>query len=226
MDTAVISSNVERALTLIDSMAVGESQILYGVSWDDYEELLAELESDYAVRIAYTEGELEIRSPLYRHDKHKEMITAMTRIMAKLSGYKLEAAGSTTLKRKEYRRGVEPDGCFYIQHAEQMIGKDELDLRFDPPPDLVVEVDITSMSTNQFRTYARLGVPEFWRYDGNVFRIYELIDGNYLQCQASPTFPFMTGDDLAFYLEKSKVEGQDAALDQLQEWVKERVKLA
>jgi Uma2 family endonuclease len=224
MNVAVISPNVEAALRLIDEMDDGECQVLHNVSWDEYEELLNELGDGYAVRIAYTEGELELMSPLYRHEGYKEALTAMVRILGKACQQRVQAAGSLTLKRKSARRGAEPDTCFYLQSAARIRGQRDIDLRYDPPPDLVVEVDVTSKSTSKMGTYARFGVPEFWCYDGKHFRMYELQDGHYVECEASQAFPFVGRNDLIPFLEQSFDESQDEALESFADWVKEKVK--
>lgn len=74
--------------------------------------------------------------------------------------------GSKTFKREDLLKGFEPDSCFYIQHVEAISGKDEVDLNTDPPPDLVIEIDITSPSLPRLPIFAGVGVPEVWRYDG------------------------------------------------------------
>jgi Uma2 family endonuclease len=223
MSVAIISPNVEAALRLIDEMDDGECQVLHNVSWDEYEELLAELGPGYAVRIAYTEGALELMSPLYRHEVYKDILTMMVRILGKATRQRVQSAGSLTLKRKNLRRGAEPDTCFYLQSAGQILGQDDIDLRYDPPPDLVVEVDVTSKSTSKLKTYARFGVPEFWRYDGKRFQICALVGQEYEDRESSVAFPFVRGADLIPFLKQGLNEGQDEAIDSFEAWVKERI---
>jgi Uma2 family endonuclease len=204
-------------------MESGECQVLHNVSWDEYEELLSELGEGYAVRVAYTEGELELMSPLFTHEGYKEVLTAMVRILGKAYQQRVQAAGSLTLKRKSARRGAEPDTCFYLQSAILIRGQRDIDINFDPPPDLVVEVDITSKSTSKMGTYARFGVPEFWRYDGKHFRMYELVGKRYIERDFSQAFPFVRRTDLVPFLEQSFDEGQDEALESFEAWVTERM---
>ena len=223
MSVAVISPNVEAALRLIDEMDDGECQVLHNVSWDEYEELLAELGAGYAVRIAYTEGELEIMSPLFTHEGYKEVLTAMVRILGKACQQRVQAAGSLTLKRKSARRGAEPDTCFYLQSANQIRGQRDIDISVDPPPDLVVEIDVTSKSTSKMGTYARFGVPELWRYDGKQFRRYELVGTRYMERDFSLSLPFVQRTALVPFLEQSFDEGQDEALESFAAWVKAKL---
>jgi Uma2 family endonuclease len=224
MSTAVISPNVEAALHLIDTMDYGECQVLHNVSWDEYEELLTELGPGYAVRIAYTEGELELMAPLYRHERPKDLVLLMVSVLTQELGWEMESAGSTTLKRKDMKRGAEPDTCFYIQNAAQIIGRDSIDLRFDPPPDIVFEVDVTSKSKSKQTTYAKFGVPELWRYDSSGFHLFSLSGGRYVERDASVTFPFVRGRDLEEFIERGKMTGQNATLAAFREWVQAKLK--
>lgn len=223
MSVAVISPKVEEALRLIDTMGDGECQVIPDVTWDEYEELLDELGDGYAVRIAYTEGELEFMAPLYRHEKPKALVLMMVMILTQELGWEMESAGSTTLKRKDLKRGAEPDTCFYIQNAAQMIGRDTIDLRVDPPPDIVFEVDVTSKSKSKQPTYARFGVPELWRYDEGGFHIFSLSNGRYVERDASATFPFVGAQDFESLIERAKMTGQNATLTAFREWVQSKL---
>ena len=86
-------------------------------------------------------------------------------------------------------KGAEPDGSFYVQNADAIIGKRRIDLSVDPPPDVVVEIDITSESLSKFPIYAAFGVPEIWRYDGRAAQIYHLVNQSYVETDASLAFP-------------------------------------
>ena len=78
-------------------------------------------------------------------------------------------------------RGFESDESYYIQHAADVLGKDEIDLLIDPPPDLLVEVDISRSLLRKFGIYSVLGVPEVWRYDGERLRFYVLQGEGYVE---------------------------------------------
>jgi Uma2 family endonuclease len=218
-----VSPNVETALELIDALKPGECRTVEGVSWDEYEELLAELGEGCGVRVAFTEGTLELMAPLYRHEKHKDAVLLMVGVLTQELGLDMQSAGSTTLRLKGLQRGAEPDTCFYVQNAGKLLGREEIDLRRDPPPDIVFEVDVTSQSTSKMKTYARMGVPEFWRYDGREFYIYELSGGRYAARENSPTFPFVRADDLRAFLERGRTEGQAALLRSFRAWVLEKI---
>jgi Uma2 family endonuclease len=127
-------------------------------------------------------------------------------------GVVLETGGATTFKSKQLAQGVEPDTCFYVQSAARIIGKLTLDLKTDPPPDVVVEIDTTNDSLDKFRIYAALNVPELWRYDGRQTYFYQLAESGYEEIQNSRAFPSLPASTLTQYIEHSKTEGQTAAL--------------
>ncbi|MDB9524372.1 Uma2 family endonuclease [Oscillatoria sp. CS-180] len=91
-----------------------------------------------------------------------------------------------TLKRLS-EAGLEPDTCFYIENWQAALGKERIDLAVDPPPDLAIEVDITSLTTLDI--YQMLRVPEVWIYRQGQISIYVLSDEGYEDSAQSPTFP-------------------------------------
>src|SRR6202040_2862014 len=142
------------------------------VSWDDYERLLDDLGDDYGVRIFYDRGRMEIMAPASTHEKPKSVIHRLVTALSDELDIDVESLGSTTLKTEMQAKGAEPDDCFYIQNASLIIGKDDVNLMNDPPPDLVVEIDRTSMSLNRFAIYSGLGVPDLWRVVSHRVDIY------------------------------------------------------
>jgi Uma2 family endonuclease len=107
-----------------------------------------------------------------------------------------------------------------MQNAARIIGKRSLDFNTDPPPDIVVEIDLTNASQSKFPIYAALGVPEIWRYDGSQAYFYHLSAEQYVETSHSRAFPFLTSTVLAQFIAQSKTEGQDAALDAARAWVR------
>ena len=108
---------------------------------------------------------------------------------------------------------MEPDCCYYVANALRVIGKRKFDLETDPPPDIVVEIDITNESLSKFPIYAALSVPEIWRYDSKKIQFYELAGNKYREVSESRFFPGLRPTMLAAALEESKTIGQDAALN-------------
>src|SRR5262249_46154880 len=147
----------------IEHLPAGSRLIISGVSWEDYEDLLEDLAGKTTVRVLYDEGTLEIMSPLLEHEVYKELISYLVRAFADEKNLPLESLGSTTWKLRQIRKGTEPDACFYVTNAYRIVGKLNIDLSVDPPPDIVVEIDTTSRSRRKFAIYAALHVPEIWR---------------------------------------------------------------
>ena len=155
------------------------------VSWLEFESILQELGEKRRTRIAYSNSTLEIMVPLPEHERPKDLISDIVKILLKSAGRRYEPFGSTTFKR-EGAAGVEPDACFYILNYQRMIGRRRL-LPDDPPPDLAIEMDVSSKTT--IDAYKIIGVPEIWVYHSGRLRIYLLQDGEYVESDMSPNFP-------------------------------------
>ncbi|QKD81713.1 Uma2 family endonuclease [Thermoleptolyngbya sichuanensis A183] len=171
-------------------LAPGSVVSISGLSWEEFECLLEELGTRRAARIAYSNGTLEIMVPLPEHERPTELISDLVKQLLSATGQDYEPFGSTTFKR-EGIAGVEPDACFYIQHAPQMRGRRRLQPG-DPPPDLAIEyvhyvTDITSVMT--LAAYEAIAVPELWVYANGNLTFYILHDGHYVESEYSPTFP-------------------------------------
>ena len=189
----------------------GATLVIDQITWDDYEYLLEGLGDRPHLRISYDCGKLEIVSPLPEHGKYERLIEDLVLMFCEAFHLKLEKCGNATWKRRTLSKGVEPDSSFYLQNAGRIIGRREIDLEYDPPPDLVVEIDVTNSSLNKFSIYAALGVSEIWRYDGKVCRFYMLVKGGYQEISVSRFLSGLTGPMIADCIELSKTRGQDEA---------------
>jgi Uma2 family endonuclease len=165
---------------------------------------------------------LEIITPLFTHENAKSLIGDFVKILLDELGLDYEPSGSTTFKNEQTRQCVEPDESFYIQNCEAIRGKDRIDLTVDPPPDLAIEIDITSRT--QFDNYQLLGVLELWRYNGKRLQINVLFNSKYIESQFSPSFPnFALIEKIPQFLEQSKQVGSAKALKAFRAWVKEQI---
>jgi Uma2 family endonuclease len=162
-----------------------DTVILRNISWKTYEDLLTDFRDLSAPRLAFDRGVLEIMSPSPEHEKYNRALALLVEVVAEEMGLDIENLESSTFKREYLLRGFEPDSCFYIQNADHIRDKARLDLKVDPPPDLVIEIDITSQSLDKFPIYAQIGVPEIWRYDGTSLRILVLDGEQYKECEDS-----------------------------------------
>ncbi|MEH2284891.1 MAG: Uma2 family endonuclease [Nostoc sp.] len=166
-------------------LAPGSTVSIQDVSWEEFESILEELGEKRSLRVAYSKSTLEIMVPLPEHEKSKDLISDIVKILLKIAGKSYEPFGSTTFKRENIA-GVEPDACFYIQNYQRMIGRRKLEPN-DPPPDLAIETDVTSKTT--LDAYEAIAVPELWIYNSKKLRIYLLRDGHYIESDNSPNFP-------------------------------------
>ena len=194
--------------------------ILHGISWATYQCLLADHADSSAPRFAYDRGTLEIMSPLAEQEEPNRAIALLVEVVAEELGLDLRNLGSTTLKREDVQRGVEPDSCFYIQSEPRVRGKAGIDLALDPPPDLVVQIDITSPSLEKLPIYAQLGVPEVWRYDGHSVTILRLAGEAYVAAAESAALPPLTGEVLSRFVAASKTQPRTAWLRALRAWAR------
>ncbi|MBD2189389.1 Uma2 family endonuclease [Pseudanabaena mucicola] len=195
----------------------GQSTILHDIDWQQFESILEDLGEKRRTRIAYLDGVLEIVMPLPEHEKIKVLISYFVQVLLDELGIDFEGYGSTTFKAKAKRAGLEPDECFYIQNNVAMRGIRKLDMAIDPPPDLAIEVDVTSKT--KFDVYRVLGVPELWLYDRQL-KIYVLQDGEYIESELSPTFgnvPVL--EIIPQFLERSIRDGRSAAMRAFRTWM-------
>jgi Uma2 family endonuclease len=170
---------------------------LEDVTWTAYEQVLHAF-SDRRFRHAYDRGTLEIAmSPGKDHDWIKKLIGRMIEAMCLDQEIGIQSMGSTTLHRRKLRNGVEPDESYYVTNEPRVRGKIEYDPDRDPPPDLAIEVDVSSKSARRFATYGRLGVPEIWCWDGASLRFFRRKrDGEYVETDHSLSFPLVSPADV------------------------------
>jgi Uma2 family endonuclease len=197
--------------------------VLRNISWETFEALLRETGEDRGSRFAYDCGTLEIMTPLYEHENPKIQFDRFIVALAEELEIEIKSAGSTTLKRRIKNRGIEPDNCYYIQNEIAVRGRQELDLETDPPPDLAIEIDITSSSVNKFGIYSALGVPELWTYNGRVLKFYQLTEGQYVGCDLSIAFPLVSVNEMSRFIEQSKTTGEIALLKSFRAWVRDKI---
>jgi Uma2 family endonuclease len=170
---------------------VEQKVILHGVSWETYERLLNEHQESPGTHFIYDEGELEIMVLSRRHEEPNTDLALLVQLIAMDLGINFRQLGSTTFKRKRLRKGFEPDSAFYFASAAEMEGLD-LDPEIDPPPDLIIEIDVTSPSLDRFPIFAAFGAPEVWRYHGSRVTFHRLEIGQYVETPRSSALPPLT----------------------------------
>lgn len=205
---------------VITSTPVEQRVLLKNISWQLFESLLLEMGEQRSTRLAYYKGNLELMTPLWEHENRNRLIERLISTLVEELNLEFNPGGSVTLKRSDMSVGKEPDSCYYIQNEARVRGKTTIDLTQDPPPDLAIEIDITSSSLNQLALYADLGVPEVWRFDGRRLKIYQLQQREYTECDYSPTFPLLPATKVEEFLEQCQTTGVTASVRQLRQWVR------
>lgn len=219
----MIAEEVEY-MAAIETLPKGASLVFPDTSWEDYEAVLKELEERARFRVTYYKGRLTVMSPLPEHEEYKDTIFRLICVLAEELDIEMETRGTATFRRRIKESGVEPDTCFYVQHARNLIGQRTIDLNFDPPPDVAVEIDNTTDSENKFKIYVALGVPELWFYDKTEIHFYQLKNNAYNKIKKSIAFPLLTPEVLTEFIEQSKTIGQSATLKAFRKWAKKELK--
>ncbi|MEN1678178.1 MAG: Uma2 family endonuclease [Planctomycetota bacterium] len=200
------------------SMVSQDRVVLEGVSWETYEKLLEGI-GDGATRVTYDQGVMEIEmSPSFSHESDVGLLIGLVQAIRLWRQVPMATGGSTTHKRKDLGKGLEPDACFWIANEPAMRKVTKLDLLKHPAPDLVIEVDLTSRSVSKINIYARLGVPEIWhRTDRGetVFLVLDPTTQSYTESEQSRCFPFVGVASVSKAMKRVKLLGEDAALREL-----------
>jgi Uma2 family endonuclease len=190
--------------TTLTTLGAEQRVLLHNISWELYEGLLAAHRERPVPRFTYDQGCLEIVTLSPEHEQLTDAIRLLVNIVAEEKRVNLKGFGSTTFRRQDLARGFEPDGCFYGKNLHRVQGKNEIDLRVDPPPDLAIEIDLTSPSISKLPIMAVIGVPELWRYHNKQWQIFTLRATNYIEQTESSILPGLTSDLISLLMEESR----------------------
>ncbi|MBE9117569.1 Uma2 family endonuclease [Lusitaniella coriacea LEGE 07157] len=200
----------------------GQKVLLKDITWSEFEAILQELGEHRAARIAYNNCTLEIVTPLPEHERNKEYISDFVKVLLEELEIEFCSLGSTTFRNKNMLQGVEPDNCFYIQNEALVRSKNRLDLTIDPPPDLALEIDVTSRTHPNI--YEALGVPELWRFERGELQINVLQDGKYTEVEYSPNFPNLPLKEvIPQSLKQCQKEGRNKTMKAFRCWVRSAI---
>jgi len=195
--------------------------ILHGVSWETYERLLSEHQESPGTHFIYDEGELEIMVLSRRHEEPNRDLAMLVQLVAMELGIDFDQLGSTTFKRKHLQKGFEPDSAFYFARVSETEGR-ELDAEIDPPPDLIIEIDLTSPSLNRFPIFAAFGVPEVWRYHRSRVTFYRLEGGRYVETASSSALLPLTAEVATRFLEERLQMRSTQWMRHVREWARQQ----
>ncbi|MBE9060199.1 Uma2 family endonuclease [cf. Phormidesmis sp. LEGE 11477] len=193
-------------------LSPGADVVLRQQSWADYEALLASRKNQSALKIYFNASNQEIRlmAPSPKHGNRSDALSDLVKSLLYQQGTDFQSFDPITLKKFD-EAGVEPDACFYIANRQAILRKEKIDLAVDPPPDLALEVDLTSLTNPQ--DYESIAAPELWIYKGNTLNIYLLEEGQYVANERSPLFPkFDLKAQIPKYIELAWAEGVSVAV--------------
>jgi Uma2 family endonuclease len=197
--------------------------LLLNISWQTFKTLLAEMGSERVTRLAYDSGIVEIMTPLMPHENSNRFIEGLVIVLCEELGLEVKRTGSLTLTRDDLERGSEPDSSYYIQNESLVRDKGNIDLATDPPPDLVLEVEYSRPKIDQLQLYALMGIPEFWRYNGSVLRIYKLESGQYVESSDSPTFTPIAVTEIPRFIKESRKVGEMTCTRNFRNWIRQQL---
>jgi Uma2 family endonuclease len=180
-----------------------------------------ELESQPGKRLTYDNGQLEIFMPLPPYERNKKYIARLVEIITMTLSIEICSLGASTWSRKDLAKGVEADECYYIQNEALLRGKMEIDLKILPPPDLAIEIDMTSLSLPRLPIYAALGIPEIWRFDGETMVFMALDNGQYHKILTSIALSIVTPKTLEHWLIQALTLGETSWVKAIRHWVRE-----
>jgi Uma2 family endonuclease len=197
--------------------------VLSGIDWDTYL-CFSDLLGERNIRFNYKDGELEFMTLSPEHQRAKHLLALFLGVVSMEMEIDIAGFGSMTCRREDLERGFEPDECYWIAHEAQMRGRKEIDLSRDPPPDLLLEVEISRTFVNRLAIAAGLGVPEIWRYDGQTIHIMLLnAEGKYVESPRSQAFPFFPVAELVRFLHQDANQSETQLLRAFRTWVREQM---
>lgn len=196
--------------------------VLPHVGWETYERLLADDEGRRVPRMTYDQGVLELVTPSKPHELNSATITRIVDIVAAVLGIPVQSAASTTYRRRDLDRGFEADASFYIQNEARVRDRREADLSVDPPPDLVLEMEMSRSALDKLALFASMGIPEVWRCDGRRVTIFVLDRQNYRESSTSTVLPDLTSDVLTRFLDASRTMLSPEWFQDVTDWARER----
>jgi len=200
----------------------GQRILLNNITWQEFETILEELGEHRSARIAYDQGTLEIMTPFPEHEFNKEIISDLIKALLEELEINFLSLGSTTFKNIKMYQGIEPDNCFYIANESKIRGKKRLDLTIDPPPDLALEIDLTSRTHQHI--YAALGVAELWRFENGNLLIYLLQNNQYFESDTSLNFPNLAVKEIIpQYLKQVNLVGRNNVMKEFRQWVRKQI---
>jgi Uma2 family endonuclease len=210
-------------MSTVSARPPSQKLLLHGIDWPTYSRLVRAFAGRRGLRLSYDRGTLEIMTLRYGHESLVHLLGRFVVALTEELNLPIAEGDSTTFRRRRSRRGLEPDQSYWIASEPLVRGKQRIDLRVDPPPDLAIEVDVLNSSVSRMGIYAALGVPEVWRLVDPVLAFHVLAGGGqYAVCATSRAFGFLTSTDMQGFLALRGQQEENATVRQFRAWVRQR----
>jgi Uma2 family endonuclease len=219
---SVAAPEQPRTFALPRPASDGGRILVHHVPWLTYVSFTETLLDNPGLRITFDRGSLELMATPNLHEWIKTRLGRFLEIIAEELGIAIQPGGNTTFRDEELDRGFEPDECYWIaSEARMRVPVAAWEPSRDPPPDLILEVEVTRSALNRMDVFAAYQVPEVWRYDGTTITIHRLTDaGAYEIAESSPTFPAIPLGELGRFLQPDQLTDYLASLRKFREWVR------
>jgi Uma2 family endonuclease len=207
--------------TLTQPIITGEIFNLDGISWETYTNLWQDLSNNRCLKLTYYYGNLEIMSPSPEHEYYKEVMGRFVETLAEELNIKIQPLGSTTFRRLNYG-GAEPDKCYYVSNINAIKNIKRFKPNEEIAPDLILEIDLTSMSNNRLEIYRDLGVKEVWIYSEGL-QILQLKNNQYIKEENSIIFPNLPLLEINDFMQKLEEIDYLDLIKMFRQWVREKI---
>lgn len=223
-ELSLISPLTQPGVAVEAGRELGERRIfIQDVDWATYRKI-ADALTGVRVRVSFDGETLELMTTHSPHSWYARVIFQMVVAMTEETGMLQLSSGEFTMERDNLQRAIAADESFYLENEPKVRARERIDLNVDPPPDLGVEIDMTTDSRRRFSIYAKIGVPEIWRYDGRVVTIHQRQqEGRYVTVERSRYFAFLTAAELTRFLAQRGQVDQNSLVRSFREWVKNQL---
>jgi Uma2 family endonuclease len=197
--------------------------LLTNVTWKTYKALLDSV-GEVSFPHAYHERRLELMGKSRPHELYKWLLGRFVEVWVDEHGMPLEVGGEMTLQREDAECGVEGDECYWIKNAPLILGRMDPDFMHDPPPDLVLESEVSTTVVDKLSIYAALKVPEIWRISLSGIQVGRLqSDGQYAWGEESAVLPGFPFAEALRFLQMYNTTDQLSIVRQFRAWVREHL---
>lgn len=197
--------------------------VIHGVTWEKYLALLDWM-GDRHIRVTFDGEDLELMSPSYEHERGGALVGHLIERLSEELDLDICSGGQTTFKSELVEKGLEPDRCYWLRNEPVIRGKTELDLAADPPPDLAVEVEVTSSVLDRPEIYSALGIPEIWRWRRGRLEVLLLgPDRRYHASDAGACLPMVPVAEFGRRVARGLEIGERQLIREFVAWVREAI---